>query len=143
MPYFGQEFFELAQAQGPLADLRYLNALARNQRLARAEGIDRVMDRERLDAIVAPTAGPPWTIDLLGGDRGSGATTTPAAVAGYPSITVPMGFVSELPIGLSFIGRPFTEGVLIKFAFAFEQITQHRRAPRFLPSAPLRGFTGL
>ncbi len=143
MPYFGQEFFELAQKQGPLTDIRYLNALARNQRLSRTEGIDALMDRERLDAIVAPTAAPPWTIDLLGGDHGGGATTTPAAVAGYPSITVPMGFVSELPIGLSFIGRAFTEGTLIKLAYAFEQMTKHRRAPRFLPTAPLRGFTGL
>jgi amidase len=133
MPYFGQELFVRAQEKGPLTDQAYLDVLARNRRLSRAEGIDAVMDRFRLDAIIAPTAGPPWVIDLVNGDHFTGGSSTPAAVAGYPSITVPMGFAFGLPVGLSFIGRAWTEATLIRLAYSFEQATKHRKPPRFVP----------
>ncbi len=99
---------------------------------SRVLGIDAVMTRLRLDAIVAPTGSPAWPTDLLNGDHFLGASSTPAAVAGYPSITVPAGFVHGLPVGLSFIGRPWSEKTLITLAYAFEQATKHRQAPKFL-----------
>jgi amidase len=131
MPYFGQELFLRAQQKGPLTDNAYVDALARNRRLSGSDGIDAVMDRLKLDAIVAPTAGPPWVIDPVYGDRFAGGSSTPAAVAGYPSITVPMGFCTGLPVGLSFIGRAWSELALISLAYAFEQATRHRQPPRF------------
>jgi amidase len=137
MPYFGQELLLQAQKKGPLTEKAYRDALARNLRLSRKEGIDAVMDRLRLDAIVAPSGNPAWTTDLVNGDHFLGSSTTPAAVAGYPSITVPAGFAFGQPIGLSFIGRPWTEAQLIKYAYAFEQATKHRRPPRFAPTADL------
>jgi amidase len=139
MLYFGQEQFLKAQTKGPLTDKVYLDALAKNRRLARAEGIDAVMGRHRLDAIVAPTGGPAWLTDCLTGDHFGGGSSTPAAVAGYPSITVPAGFVSGLPVGLSFMGRAWTEPALIRLAFAYEQATHVRQPPRFLSSARLAG----
>ncbi len=137
MPYFGQEIFLDAQEKGPLSEPEYLEALATAQRLSRGEGIDAVMGRHQLDAIVAPTGGPAWTTDLVNGDHFLGGSSGPAAIAGYPSITVPVGQVFGLPVGISFFGRAWSEPVLIRIAYAFEQATQHRCAPRYLPVADL------
>lgn len=136
LPFFGQEIFESAQRKGPLTTAAYKKALEKNHLLARTKGIDAVMDKYRLDALVAPTQGPAWLIDLVNGDSGAGGScTTPAAVAGYPHITVPMGYIHGLPVGLSFFGRAWSEPTLIRLAFAFEQATKVRRPPRFLPTA--------
>ncbi len=132
MPYFGQEIFTRAEAKGPLTSKDYKEALAKNHRLSRAEGIDAVMTEHRLDALIAPTGGPPWTTDLVNGDHFSGSSSTPAAVAGYPNINVPAGFVFCLPVGISFFGRAYSEPLLIKLAYAFEQATKFRQPPRFL-----------
>ncbi|HET7292248.1 MAG TPA: amidase [Vicinamibacteria bacterium] len=132
MPYFGQDLFLKAEEKGPLTDKAYLDALEKNRRLSRAEGIDAVMDEHRLDAVVAPTGGPAWTTDCVNGDHFGGGSSTPAAVAGYPNITVPAGDVFGLPVGISFIGRAWSEPVLLRLAYAYEQATRHRKAPRFL-----------
>jgi len=137
MPYFGQEIFERAQEKGPLTDQAYLDALAKNQRLSRAEGIDAVMSQHRLDALVAPTGSPPWPTDLINGDHFTGASSTPGAVAGYPHVSVPAGYVHGLPVGITFIGRAWSEATLIRLAYGFEQATKHRRVPGFLPTAAL------
>ena len=137
MPYFGQDLFLKAEAKGPLMSSEYLDALATCRRLARNEGIDAVMDREKLDALIAPTDGPAWLTDLALGDHQIGSSSAAAAVAGYPSITVPAGFVHDLPVGISFFGRPWSEATLIGYAYAFEQATRARKPPRFAPSAPL------
>ncbi|HEX9124616.1 MAG TPA: amidase [Actinomycetota bacterium] len=134
LPFFGQELFEKAESKGPLTEPAYLEALATCGRLARDEGLDAVLAEHRLDAIVAPTGGPAWLTDHVNGDHYVGGNSTPAAVAGYPSVTVPMGFVTELPIGISFIGPAWSESALIRYAFAFEHGTGHRRPPRFLPT---------
>jgi amidase len=132
MPYFGQEFMEEAQKKGPLTEPAYRKALARNRRLSRRLGVDSVMSEHNLDALVAPTQGPPGLIDLVNGDPdGGGSATTPTAVAGYPHITVPMGFAHGLPLGLSFMGRAWSEPILLKLAYAFERATRLRRPPRF------------
>jgi amidase len=138
MPYFGQDVFIQAEAKGPLTDKAYLDALEKNHRLSRAEGIDAVMDKFHLDALVAPAGGPAWTTDLVNGDHDTGGSSSPAAVAGYPNICVPGGFVFGLPIGISFFGSAYSEPRLVKLAYAFEQATQHRRAPRFHPTLPLK-----
>jgi amidase len=137
MPYFGQELFEQAQARGPLTDVVYRRALARGQLNTRAQGIDAVMDAHHLDALVAPTNGPPWLIDLVNGDADSGGSSSPAAVAGYPSISVPAGYVFGLPVGISFFGRAWSEAKLIRLAYAYEQAASARRAPRFEHTAAL------
>jgi amidase len=129
MPWFGQELFTKAEAKGPLTEKAYGKALERNRRLSRAKGIDAVLTEHRLDAIVAPTSGPAWTTDLVNGDHFVGGFSTPAAVAGYPHITVPAGLVHGLPIGLSFFAGAWSEPRLVALAFAFEQATAARRPP--------------
>jgi len=133
MPFFGQDTFLKAEDKGPLTTQEYLDALAKNHQLARKEGIDATMDKNNLDALVAPTGGPAWIVDHVNGDYFGGGSSSAAAVAGYPNITVPAGFVSGLPVGISFFGRAWSEPVLIRLAFAFEQSTKVRKAPRFLP----------
>ena len=134
MPYFGQERLLAAEEKGPLSDPAYLAALAAARRLSGAEGIDRTMDGQQLDAIIAPTGGPAWVTDLVNGDHFGGGSSGYAAVAGYPNITVPAGEVHGLPVGLSFFGRAWSEPTLIQIAYSFEQTTQARRVPRFLPT---------
>lgn len=135
MPYFQQELFIASQARGPLTDQAYLDALALDFRIARQEGIDEVMNRLELDALFAPTRSPAWGIDVVSGDRGSIGSSTPAALAGYPLVTVPAGYAfGELPVGVTFMGRRWSEPTLIKIAFAFEQATRVRRPPKFLPT---------
>ena len=138
MPYFGQEIFEMAQEKGPLSDKKYRDALAKNHLLSREKGIDAAMAKHKVDAIVAPTGGPAWTTDLVNGDHFSGGSSSPAAVSGYPAVTVPAGFVRGLPVGVTFFGRKWSEPVLIKFAYAFEQATKARRAPKFMTTLELR-----
>jgi amidase len=137
MPFFGQEIFLKAEEKGPLTTPAYREALEKCDRLSRAEGLDAVLEKNRLDALVAPTGAPAWVIDPVSGDHFVGGNSTPAAVAGYPAVTVPMGLVFGLPVGLSFIGRAWSEAVLVRLAFAFEQATRHRRPPRFLRTADL------
>ena len=137
MPYFGQEIFLQAQEKGPLSDKAYQEALQTCQRLARVEGIDKVVAEHELDAIVAPTGGPAWTTDLINGDHFGGGSSSAAAVSGYANITVPAGFVFGLPVGMSFIGPAFSEPTLLRLAYGFEQATKVRRAPQLLATADL------
>jgi amidase len=132
MLYFGQDMFLKAEAKGPLTTQEYLDAVQKNRRLSRTEGIDALMDKNRLDAIVAPTGGPAWITDLVNGDHVAGGSSSAAAVAGYPNINVTAGFISGLPVGISFFGRAWSEPTLIRLAYAFEQATNARQAPRFL-----------
>ncbi|MEM6840660.1 MAG: amidase [Bacteroidota bacterium] len=131
MPYFLQEIFLSAQAKGGLDDEAYLEALATVQRVSRQDGIDKVMNEHQLDAIVAPSGSAAWPIDVVNGDHFLGGSSSPAAMAGYPSITVPAGFVHGLPVGISFFASAYQEPQLIQIAYAFEQATQHRKAPEF------------
>jgi len=132
LAYFGQDLFLKAESKGPLTESAYLEALEKNKRFARIEGIDATMDKFHLDAIVAPTGGPAWLTDLITGDHFGGGSSNAAAVAGYPNINVTGGFVSGLPVGISFFGRAWSEPTLIRLAFSFEQATRARQAPRFL-----------
>ena len=137
MPYFGQEQFIQAQAKGPLTSAAYKAARAKCLRLSRTEGIDATLAKHRLTAIVAPTGGPAWPIDLLNGDHFTGGSSSPSAVAGYPSVTVPAGYVHGLPVGISFIGGQWSDAALVGLAYAFEQATKVRRPPKFEPTVRL------
>jgi amidase len=137
LPIFGQDILVAAQAKGPLSEDAYLKALEKARRMAGPEGIDAVMDKHKLDALVAPTGGPAALIDPVLGNRGGFSCSTPAAVAGYPHLTVPTGFVHGLPVGLSFFGRAWSEPMLLKLGFAYEQASRQRRAPRYLRTAEL------
>jgi amidase len=135
MPLFGQEHMLKAQEKGPLTDEAYRKALETNHRLSRAEGIDAVIAQHRLDAFVAPSGDPAWLVDVVNGDSyGGGGCTSLPAVSGYPHITVPAGMVRGLPVGISFFGPAYSEPVLLRLAYAFEQATRARCAPRFLPT---------
>ena len=134
MPFFGQDIFVHSEAKGPLSEKGYIDALAKNRLLARAEGIDAVMDKHKLDALVAPTGNPAWPTDLVNGDHSGGGSSNAAAVAGYPNINVPAGNLWGLPVGLSFFGRAWSEPTLIRLAYAFEQATKARITPKFLPT---------
>lgn len=138
MPYFGQDVFLKAQEKGPLTTREYIDALEKDHRLARIEGIDAVMDKFKLDALIAPTGGPAWLTDLVSGDHFGGGSSNAAAVAGYPNINITAGFLFGLPVGISFFGRAWSEPTLLKIAYGFEQNTQARKAPRFLPRADLK-----
>ncbi len=137
LPYFGQDRLLTAEEKGTLDAPEYREALTKAKRLTQADGIDKVMSEHQLDALVGPTGGPAWLTDLVNGDNYSGGSSTPAAVAGYPNITVPAGAIFGLPVGISFFGRAWSEPTLLKIAYAYEQATQHRRPPQFLPSADL------
>jgi len=134
MPFFEQDLFLKAESKGPLTDKEYVDALSKNHRLARTEGIDALMDKHKLDALVAPTGGPAWLTDLINGDHFAGGSSNAAAVAGYPNINVTAGFIFGLPVGISFFGRAWSEPTLIRVAYSFEQATKARQSPRFLPS---------
>lgn len=132
--WFGQEIFEDAEKTKGLDDPEYRNALAKVKELTQKYGIDKLMDENKLDALIAPTNGPSWTIDLVNGDHFGGGSSEPAAISGYPAITVPAGYVQGLPVGISFFGRAWSEATLIKLAFAYEQASKHRKSPGFLKS---------
>lgn len=134
MPYFGQEIFIMAQEKGDLNSQEYLDIKKRIDQIVRKDGIDRVMNKHQLDAILAPTTSPAWTIDLVNGDHYIGGSSSLAAMAGYPNITVPAGYVDDLPVGVSFYGAPWSEPKLIEIAYSFEQATNHRKVPEFKPS---------
>ena len=142
MPYFGQEIFELAEATAGLDDPIYLEAKAEARSLGREQGIDAVMDQYGLDALVAPTGSPAWPSNQIDGDAFLFGTSGHAAVAGYPLVSVPAGYVFGLPVGMTFMGRQWSEPTLIKLAYAFEQAAQVRRAPQFLSSLNLQSFPG-
>lgn len=137
MPYFDQEIFIESQARGPLTDQKYLDARKECLRVTRTEGIDAVMDKYKLDAMVTLTGGPAWLIDWVNGDMDTGSCSSPPAIAGYPHITVPAGFFRDLPMSLSFFGRAWSEPTLLRLAYAFEQATKARRKPQFLTGADI------
>src|SRR5690606_21751948 len=136
MLYYDQELVLEAQKKGDITSKEYLEALAKMHRLVREEGIDRVMKEHNLDGFIAPTGSPAWKTDLVNGDSYTVSSSSPAAIAGYPNITVPMGFVDGLPVGISFFGRAWSEPLLIEIAYSYEQGTKYRKAPQFIPSLP-------
>jgi amidase len=137
MWYYGQEWFELAQ-QEIFSQQEYQDALERGHRLAGPEGIDAALADNDVVALVAPSGNPAWPIDYVNGDHFTGSSTYPSAVAGYPIVNVPMGFVFDLlPVGLSFLGTAWSEPTLIKLGYAYEQATHHRRAPKYIPTFPI------
>jgi amidase len=138
LQYFGQEHLVAAQKKPGLDDKTYRDALANNHRYAREEGIDKILKEEKLDALVAPTGGVAWLTDYINGDHYGGSFSSPAAVAGYPHITVPAGFVADLPVGISFVGAAWTEASLIGMAYAYEQASLRRRAPRFAATVNIK-----
>jgi amidase len=135
LQYFGQEIFERAQKKGPLTDKEYKKALTSNLLLSRDKGIDEALKKHRLDALIASTGGPSWPTDLVNGDHYTGGFSTAAAVAGYPHLTVPAGYVFGLPVGISFFSTAWSEPLLLRIASAYEHQTRHRVPPRFLPTA--------
>jgi Asp-tRNAAsn/Glu-tRNAGln amidotransferase A subunit and related amidases len=137
LPFFGQETMIQAEAKGPLTEKAYKDALGKCRKLSRSSGLDPLFSKHQLDALVAPTGHPAWPTDLVNGDHFLGSSSTPAAVSGYPSISLPAGYLFGLPVGLSLIGKPWQEGTLIRMAYAYEQATEQRRAPTFLPSVDL------
>ena len=137
MPFFDQELFIKAEAKGGLDSKDYLDALENNHRYARTEGIDQIMDDKKLDAIFALTGTPAWLTDYINADHSGDSFSSPAAVAGYPHVTVPAGFIAGLPVGISFVAGAYAEGMLIKLAYGFEQATRHRKAPTFPASVSL------
>ena len=139
MPYFGQDLFIKAEGRGPLTSAEYLEALEKCRKLFRTDGIDAALAKNKLDALVAPTDSPAWLTDLVDGDHFLGGSSTGAAVAGYPSVTLPAGYVFGLPVGVSFFGTAWSEPTLLKLAYAFEQATKYRKPPQFLPSVDLHG----
>jgi amidase len=136
--HFGQEHLVAAQKKPGLDDKTYRDALANNLRYAREEGIDKILKEEKLDALVAPTGGVAWLTDYINGDHYGGSFSSPAAVAGYPHVTVPAGFVAGLPVGLSFVGTAWTEASLIGMAYAYEQASRRRRAPNFAATVNIK-----
>jgi len=131
LKYFGQDLFLKSEKTAGLKDNKYLKALKKDRLLSRQKGLDFVFDKHRLDALVTPTTSPPWAVDLVDGDHGLGGSSQPAALAGYPAITVPAGFVFGLPVGITFMGKAYSEPTLIRLAYAFEQATLHRIPPRY------------
>ena len=137
MPYFGQEIFLEAEAKGPLSEAGYIEVLTEATRMSGPDGVDALMETHQLDAVVSPTGGPAWTTDLVNGDHFTGGSSSPAAISGYPNVTVPAGFVFGLPVGISFWGRAWSEPTLLRLAYSFEQATNHRAPPGFLRTAAL------
>lgn len=137
MPWFDQEIFEEAEKKGDLNEQEYLDALKESKQLAGKDGIDAALNKHNLDAIFAPTNGPAWTIDWVNGDHFGGGSSSPAAISGYPNITVPAGNIHGLPVGISFFAEAWSEPKLLKIAYAFEQVTKHRKAPGFLKTLEL------
>jgi amidase len=137
LPYFGQELLMMAEAKGPLTDRTYQDALETCRRLAAVEGIDAAVAAGKLDAIVAPSGGPAWLTDYVNGDHHGGGSSSPAAVAGYPNITVPAGYVWGLPVGISFFAGAYGEPTLLRIAYAFELATHARRSPEFRATVDL------
>ena len=134
MRYFDQKLIEMAQEKGDLESAEYKKALTTMLQATKEKGIDKLMNKHNLDVIMAPTGSPAWKTDLVNGDNFMGGSSSLPAIAGYPNITVPMGFIDELPVGVSFFGRAWSEPVLLEIAFGFEQGTKHRKAPKFLVS---------
>jgi amidase len=137
MPYFGQDLFIKAEAKGPLTSQEYLDAVKKNKEIAGQKGIDLLMQKNKLDALIAPTGGPAWLTDYVNGDHFTGGYSSASAVSGYPHITVPAGYVSGLPFGISFFARAYSEPTLIKIAYSFEQATKARRTPQYLSSVKM------